>query len=165
MADRALDEVDVAHRNMKTITANATRAFTTSLMVGEKERGRGNLAMTTTTTTTTIRLALLLCDQPHHAIKAVHGDYGQIFTQLLSDALVDAETTFVLDTFDVVEGTYPPEDVHHDGLLISGSRLSFSIHSVSTLDLSLQMPPPTKMSSGSTRSSHTPVASSPKNPP
>jgi len=76
-----------------------------------------------------LRLALLMCDEPAPHIKAVHGDYEQIFTQLLSSSLArtnsGATHTFTLDAYDVVKDIkYPPDNVHYDGLLISGSRAS-----------------------------------------
>ncbi|KAH0828632.1 class I glutamine amidotransferase-like protein [Lanmaoa asiatica] len=76
------------------------------------------------------RLALLVCDDPIPLVKAVHGDYGRVFHQLLSSSLarIDserAEATFTLDVYDVFNDmVYPPDSVQYDGLLISGSRAS-----------------------------------------
>jgi hypothetical protein len=78
-----------------------------------------------------LRIALLVCDEPAPHIKAVHGDYEQIFTQLLSSSLArtnsGATQTFTLDAYDVFKDIkYPPDNIHYDGILISGSRTSSS---------------------------------------
>lgn len=78
--ERERERLDVAHRKMKTITANATRAFTTSLMVRQKRAWENSCSMA-------LRLALLICDEVIPSVKAVHGDYSQIFTRLLSLSL------------------------------------------------------------------------------
>jgi hypothetical protein len=81
-----------------------------------------------------LRLALLMCDEPAPHIKTVYGDYEQpeIFTRFLSSSLartnLGAIQTFTLDAYDVLKDIkYPPDKVHYDGLLISGSRTSPSL--------------------------------------
>ncbi|KAF9223200.1 class I glutamine amidotransferase-like protein [Gyrodon lividus] len=77
---------------------------------------------------TALRLACLMCDTPMPSIKAVHGDYRQIFETLLTLSLTpinasrsnQAQVTFTLDGYDVVtEMAYPPDEEVYDGLLIS----------------------------------------------
>ncbi|KIK96618.1 hypothetical protein PAXRUDRAFT_825764 [Paxillus rubicundulus Ve08.2h10] len=79
------------------------------------------------------RLAILMCDTPMPSLKAVYGDYRQIFETLLTSSLApinasksgQAQLTFTLDGYDVVtEMAYPPDDEEYAGLLISGSAAS-----------------------------------------
>ncbi|KAF9234196.1 class I glutamine amidotransferase-like protein [Melanogaster broomeanus] len=79
------------------------------------------------------RLAILLCDTPVPSIKAVHGDYMQIFEALLASSLApinaskpdQAQVTFTLDGYDVVtEMTYPPDAEEYDGLLLTESVIA-----------------------------------------
>ncbi|KAF8837399.1 class I glutamine amidotransferase-like protein [Paxillus ammoniavirescens] len=80
-----------------------------------------------------LRLAILMCDTPMPSLKAVYGDYRQIFQMLLTSSLApinasksgQAQVTFTLVGYDVVtEMAYPPEEEGYDGLLISGSAAS-----------------------------------------
>ncbi|KAF9234197.1 class I glutamine amidotransferase-like protein [Melanogaster broomeanus] len=80
-----------------------------------------------------LRLAILVCDTPMPSVKAVHGDYRQIFEALLASSLApinaskpdQAQVTFTLDGYDVVtEMAYPPDEEEYDGLLLTGSAAS-----------------------------------------
>ena len=73
-----------------------------------------------------IRLALLLCDTPAPAVRAVHGTYVDIFRQHLETSLDHAELPhpeWSLDGYDVVKGHYPSDEAlsRYHGILISGS--------------------------------------------
>jgi hypothetical protein len=78
----------------------------------------------------TLRIALLVCDTPIPSILEFAGDYHSIFNTLLCKAApLCGDPKFILDSYDVVEHKqYPPAHIHYDAIIITGSRLSSTIH-------------------------------------
>jgi len=74
----------------------------------------------------TIKLALLTCEIPLALVES-HGDYPTLYKKLLESSLpASSGVDFTVDSFDVVKGEYPPEEIvgDYDGFLISGSASS-----------------------------------------
>ena len=81
-------------------------------------------------------IAVLLCDTPIEPVRAVQGDYGQIFRTLFRSSLKavkaslpdDAsEMDFEIDAFDVrTKLEYPADVDKYDAVLLTGSGACFS---------------------------------------
>ena len=76
------------------------------------------------------RIAVLLCDTPIEPVRAVQGDYGQIFRTLFRSSLKAvkaslpeaSELDFEIDAFDVRTKLEYPENVdEYDAVLLTGS--------------------------------------------
>ena len=81
------------------------------------------------------RIAVLLCDTPIEPVRAVQGDYGQIFRTLFRSSLKAvraslpdeaSELDFEIDAFDVRTKLEYPENVdEYDAVLLTGSGECF----------------------------------------
>lgn len=70
-----------------------------------------------------MRLALLICDIPIPSILAEEGDYTKIYSTWLNESQPGFE--YVMDAFDVKSKMgYPPDDIHYDGFILTGSASS-----------------------------------------
>jgi hypothetical protein len=70
-----------------------------------------------------IRLALLLCDTLSPAVKAVQGDYYDLYGRLLKSSFPPtAKESVLVDPFDVVHAQeYPDKDADYAAVILSGS--------------------------------------------
>ncbi|KAI0826643.1 class I glutamine amidotransferase-like protein [Trametes gibbosa] len=74
------------------------------------------------------KIAVLLCDTPLPAVRAMNGDYGVIFETLFRNSLEsvsDPDANFVVDAYDVRNELVYPKDVdEYDAVLLTGSAAS-----------------------------------------
>src|SRR5690606_18106332 len=65
-----------------------------------------------------LRICILETDHLRPELVDTFTGYGHMFQQLFADQPIAAE----FETFNVVDGEYPPEDRHYDAYLVTGSK-------------------------------------------
>lgn len=65
-----------------------------------------------------LRICILETDHLRPELVDAFTSYGQMFKRLFADQPIEAE----FETFNVVDGHYPPEDRHYDAYLVTGSK-------------------------------------------
>ncbi len=65
-----------------------------------------------------LRICILETDHLRPELADTFVGYGHMFKQLFTDQPIEAE----FETFNVVDGQYPPEDRHYDAYLVTGSK-------------------------------------------
>lgn len=76
--------------------------------------------------TMTTRIALLKCGDLKGKAYEQNGNYPEVFNNWLNVSLPNPQVNkFILDSYDVVQGLYPNEDLY-DCIMLTGSGMAYS---------------------------------------